>query len=81
MTTRWLALVHIKAFNLLNVLTRLSLFFPDTWSTPHMAQALARMAESGRAKVKEVRHNGNKIFVTFSVLGCAPPTPRFLCSR
>ena len=26
----------------------------DTWSTPHMAQAIARMAESGRAKVKEV---------------------------
>ena len=31
--------------------------FVDTWSTPHMAQAIARMAESGRAKVKEVNYH------------------------
>lgn len=37
-----------------NFFIDLNLLFSDTWSTPHMAQAIARMAESGRAKVKEV---------------------------
>jgi len=30
------------------------MLFVDTWNTPRIAQAFVKMAESGRAKVKEV---------------------------
>jgi len=30
------------------------MMFLDTWNTPRIAQAFVKMAESGRAKVKEV---------------------------
>jgi len=32
------------------------MFFIDTWNTPRIAQAFVKMAESGRAKVKEVMY-------------------------
>ncbi len=46
---------HYKKFSLsLNINM---LCVSETWSTPHMAGAIARMADSGRAKVKEVCAN------------------------
>jgi len=30
------------------------MFCVDTWNTPRIAQAFVKMAENGRAKVKEV---------------------------